>query len=240
MLADVTAQLCRLLPRIHQAPTSLTSHVYSRYGSGSFASDTFHYIANVNKGSGLWCPDAHPLSLLRQDIDRKPHKIKAVLTDAGIRKAFLEGVANDEKKAVKAFVNLPQNMSNALKKNPKVRSIIHSAQSEQIFGQESHLCMDSANAADRPDWQPFSLLNIHIALGPLLLPPSFKRREAGRHVALEHIIQGPPIGQPGSKCILKASYHNVVADATSLMPLFATFLVLGGRSTEGPVQCTLR
>jgi hypothetical protein len=61
------------------------------------------------------------LSLLRRDIDRKPHKIKRVLTDAGIRKAFLGGVAEDERKAVKAFTNQPENKSNALKKNPKVR-----------------------------------------------------------------------------------------------------------------------
>jgi hypothetical protein len=45
------------------------------------------------------------------------------LTEPGIRKAFLGGVAADEKKAVKAFVNLSENKSNALKKNPKVSPI---------------------------------------------------------------------------------------------------------------------
>ncbi|KAF2277632.1 uncharacterized protein EI97DRAFT_396570 [Westerdykella ornata] len=70
-------------------------------------------------GGGLWCPDARPLSLLRRDIDRKPHKIKAVLTNSAIRKDFLGGVADDAKQAVRAFVNLPENKSNALKKNPK-------------------------------------------------------------------------------------------------------------------------
>ncbi|KAF1835786.1 hypothetical protein BDW02DRAFT_495181 [Decorospora gaudefroyi] len=68
---------------------------------------------------GFWQPDAASLAKLRRDVDRKPHKIKAVLTDAGIRKSFLGGVQNDEKKAVKAFTNLTSNQSNALKRNPK-------------------------------------------------------------------------------------------------------------------------
>jgi len=60
------------------------------------------------------------LNALRRDIDRKPHKIKRVLTDAGIRGSFLGGVADDEKAAVKAFTNQPSNQSTALKKHPKV------------------------------------------------------------------------------------------------------------------------
>ncbi|OAG05110.1 uncharacterized protein CC84DRAFT_1165439 [Paraphaeosphaeria sporulosa] len=70
-------------------------------------------------GGGLWMPDARSLSALRQDIDRKPHKIKRVLTDANIRKSFLGGIPEDEKKAVKAFTNQSSNRSNALKKHPK-------------------------------------------------------------------------------------------------------------------------
>ena len=66
----------------------------------------------------MWCPAAEPLSLLRRDIDRKPHKIKRVLTDARIRKAFFGGVAENEKKVVQAFVG--QNAENALKTKPKV------------------------------------------------------------------------------------------------------------------------
>ena len=65
-------------------------------------------------------PEADALALLRRDIDRKPHKIKRVLTDTGIRKAFLGGVADDEAKAVKAFTDQSSNRSNALKKHPKV------------------------------------------------------------------------------------------------------------------------
>jgi hypothetical protein len=71
-------------------------------------------------GGGFWQPDATTLTKLRRDIDRKPHKIKAVLTDSGIREAFLDGVKDDGKKAVKAFTSLPMNRSNALKRNPKV------------------------------------------------------------------------------------------------------------------------
>ncbi|KAF2737521.1 hypothetical protein EJ04DRAFT_417914, partial [Polyplosphaeria fusca] len=70
-------------------------------------------------GGGLWHPEAEFVNKLRHDIDRKPHKIKRVLTDAGIRKSFLGGVANDEKKAVKAFVGQTSNQSTALKKHPK-------------------------------------------------------------------------------------------------------------------------
>ncbi|CAN9443895.1 unnamed protein product [Alternaria sp. RS040] len=70
-------------------------------------------------GGGFWQPDATTLAKLRRDIDRKPHKFKAVLTDAGIREAFLGGVKEDEKKAVKAFTSLSMNQSNALKRNPK-------------------------------------------------------------------------------------------------------------------------
>lgn len=74
-------------------------------------------------GGGFWQPDAATLAKLRRDIDRKPHKIKAVLRNAGIRKHFLRGAADDDKKVVKAFTNLPMNQSNALKRNPKVSDV---------------------------------------------------------------------------------------------------------------------
>lgn len=64
-------------------------------------------------------PEASALAALRRDIDRKPHKIKSVLMDAGIRREFF-GEADNEAKAVKAFLNQPSNLSNALKKHPKV------------------------------------------------------------------------------------------------------------------------
>jgi len=74
-------------------------------------------------GGGFWQPDTATLAKLRRDIDRKPHKIKAVLRNAGIRKHFLGGAADDDKKAVKAFTTLPMNRSNALKRNPKVSEV---------------------------------------------------------------------------------------------------------------------
>lgn len=75
-------------------------------------------------------PEARALSALRQDIDQKPHKIKRVLTDAGIRKSFFGGVPKDDKKAVKAFTNQSSNRSNALKKHPKVSGLPSSERAE--------------------------------------------------------------------------------------------------------------
>lgn len=75
-------------------------------------------------------PEARALSALRQDIDRKPDKIKRVLTNAGIRKWFFGGIPDDKKKAVKAFVNQTSNRSNALKKHPKVSRILTSEQED--------------------------------------------------------------------------------------------------------------
>ncbi|KAF2659388.1 hypothetical protein K491DRAFT_689258 [Lophiostoma macrostomum CBS 122681] len=88
-------------------------YVQIKPGDGSFV------------GGGLWCPEAQPLSRLRADIDRKPHKIKRILTDKAIRKAFLGGVADDEKKAVRAFTDQSENKSTALKKHPKGYSADH-------------------------------------------------------------------------------------------------------------------
>ena len=68
-------------------------------------------------GAGVWHPEAPPLALMRKDVDVKSHKIKAVLTAAALRKEFFGGIANDEKKAVKAFVNM--NTENMLKTKPK-------------------------------------------------------------------------------------------------------------------------
>jgi len=71
------------------------------------------------QGGGLWMPEAQPLALLRTNFDRKSKKLKRVLTQPQIRKHFLKGVANDERKAIKAFA--AQNSENALKTRPKVR-----------------------------------------------------------------------------------------------------------------------
>jgi Conserved hypothetical protein (DUF2461) len=63
-------------------------------------------------------PEAAPLALLRQEIDRNPDRFKRVLIDPGIRKEIFGGIPNDEKKAIKTFVS--QNGENALKTKPKV------------------------------------------------------------------------------------------------------------------------
>ncbi|KAJ9612056.1 hypothetical protein H2200_003651 [Cladophialophora chaetospira] len=68
-------------------------------------------------GSGLWMPEAQPLALLRQNIDRKPKKLRQVLTEPQMRKQILGVASNDEKKAIKAFAD--QNKENALKTKPK-------------------------------------------------------------------------------------------------------------------------
>jgi hypothetical protein len=63
-------------------------------------------------------PEANYLALLRQDMDRRSQRLKTVLRDERIRREFLKGVPNDEKKVVKAFVG--QNQESALKTKPKV------------------------------------------------------------------------------------------------------------------------
>ncbi|KIW09353.1 hypothetical protein, variant 1 [Verruconis gallopava] len=68
-------------------------------------------------GGGLWMPEAAALTALRQDIDRRPERIKSVLSSAGIRKEFLGGVAKDEAKVVKRFVN--EHAETSLKTKPK-------------------------------------------------------------------------------------------------------------------------
>ncbi|USP81083.1 hypothetical protein yc1106_08357 [Curvularia clavata] len=98
------------------------SAAWSRTGrKGPYA----HYYVQVQPnggsfvGGGYWQPDAAALAKLRHDIDRKPHKIKSVLRKDSIRKEFLGGVPDDDRKAVKAFTSSSMNQSNALKRNPK-------------------------------------------------------------------------------------------------------------------------
>ncbi|KAL1644503.1 hypothetical protein SLS61_008771 [Didymella pomorum] len=76
-------------------------------------------------GGGLWQPDAEPLRKLRREIDRRSTRIKQILTNERIRKAFLGGAPDDEKKAVKAFIGLTSNASTALKRHPKDFSMDH-------------------------------------------------------------------------------------------------------------------
>lgn len=69
-------------------------------------------------GAGLWHPEAAPLALMRRAIDRKSEKLKNVLLEPSMRKEFLKGVAKDEKKVVKGFIDV--NSSDMLKTKPKV------------------------------------------------------------------------------------------------------------------------
>ncbi|RMZ81339.1 hypothetical protein DV738_g2144, partial [Chaetothyriales sp. CBS 135597] len=68
-------------------------------------------------GSGLWMPEAQGLSLLRRDIDQNPGRLRGILVDPGIRRHIFDGVAKDEKKAIKAFAS--HNEESALKTRPK-------------------------------------------------------------------------------------------------------------------------
>ncbi|KAF2850997.1 hypothetical protein T440DRAFT_529753 [Plenodomus tracheiphilus IPT5] len=117
--------------RFSKDPTPYKTHfsaAWSRTGrKGPYA----HYYVQIQPdggsfvGGGHWQPDAVALSKLRRDIDRKPHKLKSVLRNEGIRKAYLRNVQDDDQKAVKAFTSLPGNQSNALKRNPKDYSHDH-------------------------------------------------------------------------------------------------------------------
>jgi uncharacterized protein (TIGR02453 family) len=69
-------------------------------------------------GGGLWAPDATPLAQLRRDVDRKSHKLKAVLMNEQIRKHFFNGIGKNEKKAVEVFIS--HNSESMLKTKPKV------------------------------------------------------------------------------------------------------------------------
>ena len=97
----------------------ISPHGQSFVGTASLALALKCVLLMFGSGSGLWMPEAQPLSLLRRDIDRKPERLRRVLTDPAMRKHILGGVPNDEKKAIKAFA--AQNASNALKTKPKVR-----------------------------------------------------------------------------------------------------------------------
>ena len=82
-------------------------------------------------------PEAAPLAALRRDIDRKPHRIKAVLTDTAMRKEFFGGIGRDEKKAIRAFAG--HNSRTALKTKPKVSlHLIFIHQQPQLIANATH------------------------------------------------------------------------------------------------------
>lgn len=69
-------------------------------------------------GCGLWHPEAAPLALMRNDIDRNPENIRTVLIEPQMRKEILNCTGKDVKKVVLAFCK--RNAENALKTKPKV------------------------------------------------------------------------------------------------------------------------
>lgn len=60
---------------------------------------------------------------MRRAIDRKSEKLKNVLMEPAMRKEFFKGVARDEKKVIKAFIDV--NSSDMLKTKPKVMSFLY-------------------------------------------------------------------------------------------------------------------
>ena len=118
---DLTFRIYRDI-RFSPDPTPYKTHfsaAWSRTGrKGPYAGYYVQVQPNGSfVGAGVWHPEAPPLALMRNDVDRKSHKIKAVLTAAALRKEFFNGIANDETKAVKAFVGM--NTENMLKTKPK-------------------------------------------------------------------------------------------------------------------------
>ncbi|KAF2116580.1 hypothetical protein BDV96DRAFT_491180 [Lophiotrema nucula] len=120
-LSEKIVEVDETIPELPVKDITHFSAAWSRTGrKGPYAAYYFQAQPGGSfVGGGLWQPEAQALGKLRRDIDRKPHKIKRVLNDAGVRKSFFEGIGNDEKKAVTAFTKQSSNQSTALKKHPK-------------------------------------------------------------------------------------------------------------------------
>ncbi|KAH2258554.1 hypothetical protein KXW72_008041 [Aspergillus fumigatus] len=108
--------------RFSKDPTPYKTHfsaAWSRTGrKGPYAAYYVHLQpGSCFVGSGLWQPEADKLALLREDIDHNSHRLKAVLQRPDMRREFFNGIPDDEKKAVQAFVS--QNKESALKTKPK-------------------------------------------------------------------------------------------------------------------------
>ncbi|KAF7587473.1 hypothetical protein BBP40_007194 [Aspergillus hancockii] len=107
--------------RFSKDPTPYKTHfsaAWSRTGKkGPYAAYYVHcQPKSCFVGCGLWHPEPDKLALMREDLDRNSHRLKAVLGEEGMRREIFKG-APDEEKAVKAFVN--QNQESALKTKPK-------------------------------------------------------------------------------------------------------------------------
>lgn len=76
----------------------------------------------LGTGGGLWLPEARHLAAIREDIDRRPHRIMDALSSPGIRSDFLGNIGIDKGRIVKAFV--AQNAATALKTKPRVSRVL--------------------------------------------------------------------------------------------------------------------
>ncbi|PYI03017.1 hypothetical protein BO78DRAFT_400166, partial [Aspergillus sclerotiicarbonarius CBS 121057] len=108
--------------RFSKDPTPYKTHfsaAWSRTGKkGPYAAYYVHLQpGSCFVGSGLWMPQADKLALLREDIDRNSHRLKAVLREKEIRREIFNGISDDDEVAVTAFVN--HNKESALKTKPK-------------------------------------------------------------------------------------------------------------------------
>ncbi|KAH8821981.1 hypothetical protein F5884DRAFT_108813 [Xylogone sp. PMI_703] len=95
------------------------SAAWSRTGrKGSYAAYYVHIQPGGQNfiGGGLWQPQASSLERLRDDIDRRPQRIKRALMTEGMRRDFFGGLKN-EKSVVAAFTKM--NAENALKTKPR-------------------------------------------------------------------------------------------------------------------------
>ncbi|KAJ5887449.1 hypothetical protein N7495_007490 [Penicillium taxi] len=75
------------------------------------------HLSTLCIGCGLWNPEADALAALREDIDENSDQWKEILGAEDMRREILGGVADDQKKVVKAFAH--QNRNSALKTKPK-------------------------------------------------------------------------------------------------------------------------
>ena len=124
---DLTFRIYRDI-RFSPDPTPYKTHfsaAWSRTGrKGPYAGYYVQVQPNGSfVGAGVWHPEAPPLALMRKDVDKKSHRLKNVLMAPELRREFLGGIKEDEKKAVKAFVS--HNNENMLKTKPKVRFLFH-------------------------------------------------------------------------------------------------------------------
>ncbi|OJK02039.1 hypothetical protein ASPACDRAFT_40861 [Aspergillus aculeatus ATCC 16872] len=95
------------------------SAAWSRTGKkGPYAAYYVHCQPGASfVGSGLWAPEADRLARLRQDIDRRSHRLKKILRAPKMRQEIFRGIPDDDEKAVEALVS--HNKESALKTKPK-------------------------------------------------------------------------------------------------------------------------